>query len=54
MYLLTFVANVCLNDQVPLDCLAEDPSTAASDDAADDAVYRCAKCRSHISCYKMA
>jgi len=41
---LSCAANVCLNDQVPLDCLAEDPSTGAAA-AADDAVYRCAKCR---------
>jgi len=44
-YWLACVANVCLSEQVPLDCLAEDPSTAAAAAATDDAVYRCAKCR---------
>ena len=49
-YLLTCVANVCLSDQVPLDCLAEDPSTVPAA-AAGDAVYRCAKCRLHTTQY---
>jgi len=45
MYLIMCVANVCLNDQVPLDCLAEDPSDTSMA-RTDDAVFRCAKCRS--------
>ena len=44
-FLIDCVANVCLSDQVPLDCLAEDPSTGPAAAATDDAVYRCAKCR---------
>ena len=48
IYLITCAANITLNDQLPLDCLAEDPSTA-SVVKTDDATYRCAKCRLYFT-----